>query len=125
MDMHETLTRSARPTPAELEEMHTLYRREGKARHMAPHVVYQDPGCPYPGCTQPLQAIDFRVENYGKAVHDPLVLAWWNDVGFAGRCPRCHGWIHFTIRGKKAITPAEAAALPNLPGDWHAVATIL
>jgi hypothetical protein len=68
---------------------------------------------------------DSVVEAYGKAVHDPLVLAWWNDQGFAGKCPRCGGWIHFTIRGKKAIKPAEAAQILRLPDDWHVVATIL
>jgi hypothetical protein len=72
-----------------------------------------------------MQAIDFRLEAYGKAIHDPLVRAWWEDAGFAGRCPRCHGWIHFTIRGKQAISDAEAAGLPQLPEDWHTVATIL
>jgi hypothetical protein len=72
-----------------------------------------------------MQAIDFRREAYGPAVHDPLVRAWWNDTGIAGRCPQCGGWIHFTIRGKRAITPAEAAALPQLPADWHKQAIIL
>ena len=33
--------------------------------------------------------------------------------GFAGQCPACGGWIHFTIRGKQAITAEEAAQLPN------------
>jgi len=33
--------------------------------------------------------------------------------------------IHFTIRGKRAITPEEAAPLPHLPDDSHAVALIL
>jgi hypothetical protein len=111
--------------PTELDEMHALYRQGGMDRRMAPHIVYAEPNCPHPGCDQHLQAIDFRVEAYGKSVHDPLVLAWWDDTGFAGRCPRCGGWIHFTIRGKKAITPAEAAQLPRLPDDWHSVATIL
>ena len=92
---------------------------------MAPHVIYANPICPYPGCGEQLQAIDFRLEDYGKAIHDPLVRAWWNDTGFAGQCPRCRGWIHFTIRGKQAITANEAAKLPQLPADWHQVATIL
>jgi hypothetical protein len=123
--MAEVLTGPRAISPAALEEMHALYRQGGKDRLMAPHIVYQDPTCPYSGCGQHMQAIDFRVEAYGKAVHDPLVLAWWNDQGFAGKCPRCGGWIHFTIRGKKAIKPAEAAQLLRLPDDWHVVATIL
>jgi hypothetical protein len=72
-----------------------------------------------------MQAIDFRLEDHGRAVHDPLVRAWWDDTGFVGRCPRCGGWIHFTIRGKRPITPEEAAGYPRLPDDWHVKATIL
>jgi hypothetical protein len=113
------------PTAADLKRMHALYREGGAKRKMAPHVIYGDDTCPHPGCDQRMQAIDFRVENYGPAIHDPLVRAWWGDVGFAGRCPKCGGWIHFTIRGKRAITPDEADQLPKLPDDWHAVALIL
>jgi len=106
------------------EQMHELYRQGGKERFMAPHVVYPDADCPH-GCGQRLQAIDFRLEDYGKAIHDPLVRAWWDDMGFTGRCPTCRQWIHFTIRGKRAITDAEAALLPQLPDNWSSKATIL
>ena len=74
---------------------------------------------------QRLQAIDFRLEAHGRGVHDPLVRAWWSDAGFAGRCPGCGGWIHFTIRGKRAITAEEASQLPQLPDNWATQATIL
>ena len=76
-------------------------------------------------CDQPMQAIDFRLEDYGRSVHDPLVRAWWNDVGFVGRCPRCGGWVLFTIRAKKGITVEEAAGYPQLPDDWSTNATLL
>ncbi len=109
----------------QLEQMHELYRQGGAAQSMAPHVVYRDGHCPYHGCPQSLQAIDFRLEAFGRAVHDPLVRAWWNDVGFAGRCPGCGGWIHFTIRGKRAIDEKEAATLPQLPMNWADEAIIL
>jgi hypothetical protein len=72
-----------------------------------------------------MQAIDFRLEGHGRAVHDPLVRAWWNDTGFVGRCPHWGGWIHFTIRSKQAITDDEAAHYPRLPDDWHDKAAIL
>jgi hypothetical protein len=72
-----------------------------------------------------MQAIDFRLEDRGRNIDDPLVRAWWKDAGFAGRCPHCHGWIHFTIREKSAITAAEAALYPQLPDDWYASAPIL
>ena len=92
---------------------------------MAPHIVYPEPTCPHAGCGEPMQAIDFRLEDHGRAIHDPLVRAWWNDTGFVGRCPHCGGWIHFTIRAKRAVTADEAAQYPQLPDDWHAKATIL
>jgi hypothetical protein len=119
--MRDVATKAA----AEVEAMHAVYRQGGEERQMAPHVVYADAHCPHPGCGERLQAIDFRLEAHGRAVHDPLVRAWWKDTGFAGRCPRCGGWIHFTIRGKRALTAAEAAQLPQLPDNWHSVATIL
>ena len=113
------------PPAEDLETMHALYRQLGKDRQMAPHIVYGDTTCPHPGCQQALQAIDFRLEAHGRTVHDPLVRAWWDDTGFAGRCPACSGWIHFTIRGKRAISEQEAAGLPQLPDNWAQVATIL
>lgn len=92
---------------------------------MATHFVYPEAACPHDGCGQPMHAIGFRLEDHGRAVHDPLVRAWWNDTGFVGRCPHCGGWVHFTIRDKRAITAEEAAGYPRLPDNWHDVATIL
>jgi len=109
----------------ELERMHDLYRQGGRDRLTAPHAVYSEAGCPHAGCSHPMQAIDFRLEDHGRPVHDPLVRAWWDDTGFAGRCPHCGGWIHFTIRSKRAITAEEAAGYPHLPDDWHRRATVL
>jgi hypothetical protein len=72
-----------------------------------------------------MQAIDFRLEAYGRAVQDPLVTAWWKDDGFAGRCPACQGWIHFTIRAKRAIDEELARQVPQLPDNWFDEATVL
>jgi hypothetical protein len=105
--------------------MHDLYRRGGQERQMAPHIVYPEAACPHADCGQPMHAIDFRLGDHGRSVHDPLVRAWWADTGFAGRCPHCGGWVHFTIRDKRAITPEEAAAYPQLPDNWYEVATVL
>ena len=113
------------PTKDELEHMHQVYREGGEKRQMAPHIVYGDDTCPHTGCGQRMQAIDFRLEAYGPAVHDHLVRAWWNDDGFAGCCPQCGGWIHFTIHGKRALSAAEAQQLPQLPDDWHQRAIML
>ncbi|HWE40566.1 MAG TPA: hypothetical protein VG406_28720 [Isosphaeraceae bacterium] len=123
--MAEVSATSKAPAAADMDRMHDFYRQGGRERAMAPHVVYPEANCPHPGCTQALQAIDFRLGDHGRDVHDPLVRAWWDDTGFAGRCPRCGGWIHFTIRSKRAITPDAAARLPQPPDDWHAGATIL
>ncbi len=113
------------PTVGDLDRMHALYLEGGRERRMAPHIVYPDPGCPHPGCGRHLQAIDFRLEDHGRSVHDPLVRAWWDDTGFVGRCPDCGGWIHFTVRAKRAVSDDEAARFPRLPDDWHDAATIL
>jgi hypothetical protein len=113
------------PTTEEIAHMHDVYRKGGQARQMAPHIVYSEPACPHAGCGQPMQAIDFRLEDHGRDIHDPLVRAWWNDTGFVGRCPHCSGWIHFTIKSKTAVTAEEAAHFPQLPDSWHVRATIL
>jgi hypothetical protein len=118
-------TEPAAPSSQELDKMHSLYRKGGENRLMAPHIVYSADTCPHSGCTQRMQAIDFRLEAYGSAIHDPLVRAWWNDTGFAGKCPKCGGWIHFTIRDKQGISAQEAHALPRLPDDWYETALIL
>jgi hypothetical protein len=108
-----------------VDQMHRLYREGGASRMMAPHVIYHEAACPHPDCRQNLQAIDFRLEAFGRAIHDPLVRAWWDDVGFAGQCPTCRGWIHFTIRGKQAINETAAQSLPKLPANWADEAVIL
>lgn len=123
--MIDTSQNATAVTSDELSEMHDTYRRGGERLSVAPHVVYSDAGCPHSGCGARLQAIDFCLKKFGKSIHDPLVNSWWSDVGFAGRCPQCRGWIHFTIRGKRAITASEAAVLPSLPDDWHDAATVL
>jgi hypothetical protein len=110
---------------AQLEVMHDLYRKGGADRLMAPHVIYQEAPCPHEGCEQSLRAIDFRLKTFGSSIHDPLVRAWWSDVGFAGRCPACKGWVHFTIRSKRAVSDSDAGALPQLPANWAEKAVIL
>lgn len=122
--MSKTIAATA-STSTDVARMHEVYRSGGEQRATAHLVVYQEPECPHAGCHQRLQAIDFRLEAHGRAVHDPLVRAWWNDTGFAGQCPACHGWIHFTIRGKRAITAEEAERLPQLPGEWFDEAVVL
>ena len=116
---------TSKTQPRQVDQMHERYREGGAQRQVAPHVIYANPNCPHTGCDCRLQGIDFCLEVFGPAIHDPLVRAWWDDTGFAGRCPKCHGWIHFTIRGKRALTEDEALALPTLPDDWAERAVIL
>ena len=118
-------TGTVAPTAAQVEQMHALYRRGGAGRARAPHVIYAEGNCPHEGCSQSLRAIDFRLEAFGRSIHDPLVRAWWNDVGFVGRCPSCGGWVHFTIRGKQAIDDVQAQTLPQLPTNWADEAVVL
>src|SRR5581483_8449215 len=99
--------------------MHDLYCLGGQRRRQPPQVVYAVAGCPHGACTQRLQAIDFRLEADGGPADASRIDAWWDDIGFAGRCPGCGRWVHFTIRGKRAITEAEAAELPKLPDHWE------
>jgi len=72
-----------------------------------------------------MQAIDFRLERLSRNLQDELVRAWWNDAGFAGRCPTCGGWIHFTIREKQPIDDTAATSLLQLPDDWFDSALVL
>ena len=59
------------PTDAEIRAMHAAYCAGGNERQMAPHVVYSEETCPHAGCSQRMQAIDFRLESHGRDVHDP------------------------------------------------------
>lgn len=74
-------------TAADLDRMHAIYREGGADRATAPHVVYVEAGCPHTGCSQHLQAIDFRLEAFGRSDYDSLVKAWWDDTGFAAAAP--------------------------------------
>ena len=116
--MASVIRADTQPTAAEFAQMHQAYCRGSLEHRMAPHAIYVDPACPHPGCHHRLQGIDFRIEDYGPPVHDKLLRAWWTDTGFTGRCPGCGKWVHFTIRGKRAITELEALQLPQLPDDW-------
>ena len=123
--MKQTTTNSPSSEGIERQQMHEVYLQGGRESGKAPHVVYQSADCPHADCDQHMQAIDFRLEAHGRDVHDVLVTAWWADTGFAGRCPKCNGWIHFTVGGKNSIDDKEAASLPQLPAGWFDEATVL
>jgi hypothetical protein len=112
------------PSSVNIEELDRFYRAGGLRRMASPHVHYHDPECLHPGCTHKMAWIDFQLELYGDPEHiyEPLVRAWWEGTGFAGRCPRCNGWIRFRTLRIDALTEDEARQLPQLPEKWYTVA---
>ncbi len=112
------------PSSIDIEELDRFYREGGLRSMASPHVHYHDPSCPHPGCGHKMEWIDFQLELYGdpEGIYKPLVTAWWNGTGFAGRCPHCGGWIHFTTLRMEAVDDGQASQLPRLPDHWHTVA---
>ncbi len=106
----------------ELAELDRFYREGGLRAMASPHVHYDEPHCPHVGCDQRLEWIDFKRELHGdpEAVYKRLVRAWWQGDGFAGLCPGCKGWIHFTTLGMHRLD--EASDLLRLPETWCDVA---
>jgi hypothetical protein len=90
----------------------------------SPHVHYEDPTCPHPGCTYHMEWIDFKLKLHGETegIDKPLVRAWWEGRGFVGRCPSCRNWVRFTSLGMEAIAEDRADEYPQFPENWHAVA---
>lgn len=109
---------------AEIEEMDRIYREGGLRQMASPHVHYHDALCPHPGCGHKMEWIDFQLELFGdlENVYKPLVRAWWEGTGFAGRCPVCQGWVHFTTLRMNMLNDEAAAKIPRLPDQWHTVA---
>ncbi len=118
------MIQKAAPTQEEIEELDRFYREGGLRQMATPHVHYDDPSCPHPGCKHKMEWIDFRLELFGdpEGIYKPLVLAWWNGTGFAGRCPSCNGWIRFTTLRMEPLSDEEASRLPRLPKKWWVVA---
>ncbi len=112
------------PSAEELEELDRVYRDGGLRTMASPHVHYDDAKCPHPDCTCRMEWIDFKLEVYGNAaaIYNPLVRAWWEGTGFAGRCPSCQGWIQLTTLRMQPLEENESARLPRLPESWHTVA---
>jgi len=109
---------------ADLEELDRVYREGGLRTMASPHVHYHDSSCPHPGCAQKMEWIDFQLELFGdpEGTYKPLVRAWWDGTGFAGRCPQCGGWIRFTTLRREPLTDEAAKQLPQLPDNWHTIA---
>ena len=113
-------------SPEELSALDRIYREGGLRAMASPHVHYDDPNCPHPGCDQRLEWIDFKLELHGdpEGMDKPLVRAWWDGTGFVGRCPGCRKWVRFTTSKMEAVDESRASALPRLPTDWRSVAQL-
>jgi hypothetical protein len=109
---------------AELEALDHFYREGGLSAMASPHVHYDEPACPHPGCSHRMEWIDFKLELHGDAdgIYKPLVRAWWEGQGFVGRCPACSEWIHFTTLKMEALDEDLASQYPQLPGNRHVIA---
>ena len=118
------MTRPVTLSSAEVEELDRFYRQGGLRQMASPHVHYQDANCPHAGCGHKMEWIDFQLELFGdpEGIYKPLVRAWWDGAGFAGRCPACHGWIRFSTLRMEPIQEEQAQQLPRLPDHWHTVA---
>jgi hypothetical protein len=111
-------------SPAERESLDQFYREGGLRALASPHVHYDEPSCPHPGCAHRMEWIDFKLELHGdpEGVYKPLVRAWWDGRGFVGRCPSCGDWIRFTTLGMEAVDEARSALFLQLPENWHTIA---
>jgi hypothetical protein len=112
------------PFSSEQIELDRFYREGGLEVMALPHVHYDDPACPHAGCSHLMEWIDFKLELHGdpEGVYRPLVRSWWEGTGFAGRCPRCGGWIRFTTLGMHGLEESEIDPLPKLPENGASVA---
>ncbi|MGE3818885.1 MAG: hypothetical protein AB7I30_05575 [Isosphaeraceae bacterium] len=120
------MSKASDPTVSELLELDRFHREGGLRAMASPHVHHDVPNRPYEGCDQPMEWIDFKLELPGEPerVYKPLATAWWSGLGFAGRCPSCQGWVHFSTLGTEAIDDPGKAGLPRLPDRWREVARI-
>ena len=118
------MTKSHTLSAAEREGLERFYREGGLRQMASPHVHYEDATCPHPGCGHRMEWNDFQLGLPGDpgGIYKPLVRAWWDGTGFAGRCPQCGGWIRFSTLRMEAIPDEAAHRLPRLPDNWHAVA---
>lgn len=116
--------RATTATPVEREVLGRFYREGGLHAMASPHVHYDDPACPHPGCGHRMEWIDFKLKLHGdpEGIYKPLVRAWWQGQGYVGRCPASHNWLRFRTLGIEALDDEHAAQFAQLPEDWHTVA---
>ena len=105
---------------AETERLDQFYREGGLRAMASPHVPYDEPNCPHPGCGHVMEWIDFKLELHGdpQGIYQPLVRAWWDGTGFVGPCPAGGGLIRFRTLGMSAVDDDSKTGLPSLPEKW-------
>ena len=104
----------------ELERLDQFYREGGLRAMASPHVHYDVPTCPHPGCGHVMEWIDFKLELHGdpQGIYQPLVRSWWEGTGFVGDCPSCQGSVRFRTLGMTAVVDDSESAGPKLPPNW-------
>lgn len=120
------MPKSTTLSPAEIDRLDRFYREGGLRAMASPHVHYDEPDCPHPGCDRRIEWIDFRLELHGdpEGVYKPLVRAWWGGAGFVGRCPGCGGWVRFTTLGMTPSDDGRADGVEVLTANWADIAQI-
>lgn len=120
----DAMSKNATLEAEELARLDRIYREGGLKNMASPHIHYHEAACPHPDCGHKMEWIDFQLELFGDAegIYKPLVKAWWQGDGFAGRCPSCGGWIRFTTLRMEPLTDESAAACQKLPDQWATVA---
>ena len=112
------MSKASTISTAELETLDRFYREGGLRAMASPHVHYDEPTCPHPGCSHQMEWIDFKLELHGdpEGIYKPLVRAWWEGRGFVGRCPSCQDWIRFTTLEMEAVDEEQCGPVsPSFP----------
>jgi hypothetical protein len=81
------MPRAATISPAQMEALDRFYREGGLRAMASPHVNYDAPTCPHPGCAQHMEWIDFKLALHGDpdGIYKPLVRAWWDGMRIGSR----------------------------------------
>jgi hypothetical protein len=124
----EARTSYAGLTPEEVERRLAEYRSLGFQRKAPAQVVYQEPYllCPWPKCTQRIDAIHFQLDRWAKQDElDRYLQSWWRGPGLVGNCPGCGQPVLFALTSKSKVTDVSSLANAVLPDDWYAKASLV
>ena len=77
------MPKAATLSPEELSELDRVYREGGLRAMASPHVHYDEPELPHPGCGQRMEWIDFKLELHGDP--EGRSTSPWSAPGGTGR----------------------------------------